>query len=96
MSETTPSGGGTGENPGSMKQVLGQHWHEVPDADFLALLGANRDVGLNAFEVSGRRDHFGANALTEIMGKTPLVRFLLQFHQPLIWILLADALVTQS
>ncbi len=67
----THPGGRTGEKPGSMEQVLGQHWHEVPDADVLALLGANRDVGLDAAEASRRRDRFGANALTERRGQSP-------------------------
>jgi Ca2+-transporting ATPase len=94
MSETTHPDGRIGEKPGSMEQVLGQHWHEVSDADVLALLGANRDVGLDAVEAGRRRDRFGANALTERKGQSPLVRFLLQLHQPLIYILLAAALVT--
>ena len=41
-----------------------------------------------------RQKHFGPNAITGKKGKGPLLRFLLQFHQPLIYILIAAAAVT--
>ena len=41
-----------------------------------------------------RQKHFGPNRLTLKKGKSPLVIFLLQFHQPLIYILLAATAVT--
>ena len=41
-----------------------------------------------------RQEHFGPNVLTPRKGKSPLVRFLLQFNNPLIYILLAAAAIT--
>ena len=46
------------------------------------------------FEVAHRQTHFGPNRLTLKKGKSPLVLFLLQFHQPLIYILLVASIVT--
>ena len=40
------------------------------------------------------KQHFGPNVISEKRGQGPLVRFLLQFHQPLIYILLLAAVVT--
>jgi Ca2+-transporting ATPase len=50
--------------------------------------------GLEATEAQRRLAKFGPNRLTARKGHGPLIRFLLQFHQPLIYILLAATLVT--
>jgi len=94
MSDTTHPARSAREEPRSMEEVLGRHWHEVPEADVLALLGTDRDRGLDATEVNRRRELFGDNVLTPRKGQSRVVRFLLQFHQPLVYILLAAALVT--
>ncbi len=52
------------------------------------------DRGLDLFAVENRQDRFGPNAITQRKGQGPLVRFLLQFHQPLVYILLAAGLTT--
>ena len=46
------------------------------------------------FEVTHRQAHFGPNCLTLKKGKSPLVLFLLQFHQPLAYILLGATVIT--
>ena len=56
--------------------------------------GTSFERGLSANEVVKRRECFGKNLLTIRTGKGPLVRFLLQFHQPLIYVLLVAAVVT--
>jgi Ca2+-transporting ATPase len=50
--------------------------------------------GLDPFTLAERQSHFGPHLLSARQGRGPLVRFLLQFHQPLIYTLLAAALVT--
>ena len=50
--------------------------------------------GSISFEVAHRQTHFGPNRLTLKKGKSPLVLFLLQFHQPLVYILLGAAVIT--
>lgn len=50
--------------------------------------------GLDQFEVKHRRERFGPNAITPQRGKHPLLRFLLQFNNPLVIILLAASAIT--
>jgi Ca2+-transporting ATPase len=77
-----------------MQSILGKHWHHLPPQEILELLGTAPQKGLDIFEVRHRQQHFGPNALTPRKGKSPLVKFLLQFKNPLILILVAAAAVT--
>ena len=72
-----------------MKPLLEKHWHHLPQGEVLDLLDADAKGGLDRFEVEQRRQNFGPNMLTQRKGKGPLLRFLLQFHQALVYILLA-------
>jgi Ca2+-transporting ATPase len=77
-----------------MNKPSAQHWHHLPMAEVLALLTADPDQGLDRLTVEQRLAQFGPNTITTQKGKSPLLRFLLQFHQPLIYILIASGLVT--
>jgi len=77
-----------------MKEILEEHWHHLPEAELIEFLETSPDKGLDTFEVEHRRERFGANTITQKKGQSPLVLFLLQFHQPLVYILLAATLVT--
>jgi len=59
----------------------------------LRALGAT-EGGLSAAEAAQRLERHGPNRLTERRGRGPLARFLLQFHNVLIYVLLAAAGVT--
>jgi len=74
--------------------ILSKHWHHLPVQEVLDLLEVNADRGLDVFEVAHRRERFGPNVITRSKTQGPLVRLFLQFHQPLIYILLAAVLVT--
>ena len=74
--------------------LIAGHWHHLPISEVLELLEGNREQGLDRFEVEHRLKAFGPNAITAKKGQGPLIRFLLQFHQPLIYILIASGLVT--
>lgn len=50
--------------------------------------------GLSDEEINKRLQHYGENRITPRKRQSSLVRFLLQFHQPLIYILLAATVVT--
>lgn len=65
-----------------------QQWHNLPASKVAENLGTNLDTGLTADEVTKRRERFGTNELKAKPGKSPVLRFLLQFHQPLLYILL--------
>ena len=79
-----------------MKEILEEHWHHLPDAEVVEFLETASDRGLDTFEVGHRQKQFGPNSITRKKGKSPLVLFLLQFHQPLVYILLAAAAVTSA
>ncbi len=77
-----------------MNTLLGQHWHHLPPDEVIKLLNTDLERGLDIFEVKHRQQRFGPNVLTPKKGKSPLVRFLLQFKNPLVIILLIASVVT--
>jgi cation-transporting ATPase F len=77
-----------------MNTLLGKHWHHLPAEEVLDLLDSNLQNGLDVFEIKHRQERFGLNELTPQKGKSPLVRFLLQFNNPLVIILMVASLVT--
>ena len=77
-----------------MDNLLSRHWHHLPHDEVATLLESDQAKGLDMFEVGHRQKSFGPNRLTLKKGKSPLVLFLLQFHQPLVYILLGAVMVT--
>jgi len=77
-----------------MQTLLAHHWHHLPASEVAQLLDTDPERGLDQFTLTERQSHFGPNLPSARQGRGPLVRFLLQFHQPLIYTLLAAALVT--
>ncbi len=77
-----------------MYTLLNKHWHHIKTEEVLELLGTRPTHGLDQFEVKHRREHFGPNQLTPRKGKSKWVKFLLQFNNPLIYILLVASLIT--
>jgi len=74
--------------------LIARHWHHLPIDEVVELLESDRERGLDRFAVEHRLEAFGPNTITAQKGQGPLIRFLLQFHQPLIYILIASGLVT--
>lgn len=77
-----------------MQTLMGHHWHHLPVDEALVLLESDATKGLDTFEVRHRRERFGSNVLTPRKGASPFVRFLRQFNNPLILILLASSVIT--
>jgi cation-transporting ATPase F len=77
-----------------MQSLLGKHWHHLSIEETMDLLESNIQRGLDLFEVRHRQERFGLNVLIPKKGKSPLIRFLLQFNNPLVIILLVASLVT--
>jgi len=73
----------------ALQSLLGRHWHHLPATEVGQLLETNLETGLDLFEVKHRQERFGPNRLTPRKGQSAWMRFLLQFHNPLIYILLA-------
>jgi magnesium-transporting ATPase (P-type) len=68
-------------------------WHSLPPAEAFGQVGSSPD-GLSAAEAAARLLRHGPNRLPPAKRHGPLVRFLLQFHNLLIYVLLGAALVT--
>jgi magnesium-transporting ATPase (P-type) len=68
-------------------------WHRLAAEDALATLRSTPD-GLSAEEAAQRLIDHGPNRLTPPSRRGPLLRFLLQFHNLLIYVLLASAATT--
>ncbi|WP_339641746.1 cation-transporting P-type ATPase [uncultured Porticoccus sp.] len=69
------------------------HWHGLDTAAVLKTLDASAD-GLTAEDVAKRRQAYGANNLPLPHSHGILVRFLLHFHNVLIYVLLGSAMIT--
>ena len=69
-------------------------WHHLSADHVVAHLESHSEEGLNDDEAAQRQERHGLNVLTACRGLGPLARFFLQFHQPLIYILLAAAVIT--
>ncbi len=77
-----------------MKDTKAQLWHHLPTETLPQHLEVDAVRGLSELEVAGRRERFGTNSLTPKKGKSVIVLFLAQFHNPLIYILLLSGFVT--
>ncbi|MFH1283316.1 MAG: HAD-IC family P-type ATPase [bacterium] len=77
-----------------MELLLSRHWHELPQNELLKLLETNIERGLSEFEVKHRQERVGPNKLTIKKKAGPIKKFLQQFNNPLVYILLSASAVT--
>jgi len=70
------------------EKLLEHHWHNLSLQEVAQSLDSDPKTGLSAAEVSQRQQKYGPNELKSKPGKSPIIRFLLQFNQPLLYILL--------
>ncbi|MFA6970643.1 MAG: cation-transporting P-type ATPase [Gallionella sp.] len=68
-------------------------WHHLTEQEVLDAQASNVQ-GLSHAEAALRLVQYGPNRLAPYMKRSPLIRFLLQFHNLLIYVLLASATVT--
>jgi magnesium-transporting ATPase (P-type) len=71
-------------------------WHAESPALALARLDVSENRGLSAADAGRRLARHGPNQLPPPERRGPVVRFLLQFHNPLIYVLLAAAAITYA
>jgi cation-transporting P-type ATPase F len=74
--------------------VPGAAWHALPVEEAIRGLASDVRGGLSAPEAAARLARFGPNLITSRKGRPTWVLFLLQFHAPLVYILLAAGVVT--
>jgi len=72
----------------------GHAWHQFPIAQAVQFLEVDLSTGLTAEEVRRRQKKHGPNRVTARPGPPDWLRFLRQFHQPLVYILLVAVGVT--
>jgi cation-transporting ATPase F len=70
------------------------NWHELSPERAAEVLESTPATGLSQSEVEARLRKFGLNQMTARKRLSEWMRFLLQFHQPLIYILLAATGIT--
>lgn len=72
---------------------INQQWHHLPTEELPGRLLTSSESGLLSSEIDLRREQFGSNIISRSSGTNPLLLFLGQFHQPLVYILLASAVI---
>lgn len=69
-------------------------WHNLTEKDALANAETSIQSGLNDQEAARRKGVFGENVITQKKGTNPIILFLMQFNQPLVYILLIASIIT--
>ncbi|MDR4470800.1 MAG: HAD-IC family P-type ATPase, partial [Nitrospira sp.] len=70
--------------------------HHLPAHEVVLLLETDVAMGLTSDEVARRLERFGPNLLPKFRRHGPLIRFLLQLHHPLIYVLMTATVVTAA
>lgn len=68
-------------------------WHAMPAGDIERQFSVDPAQGLDASEATGRLATYGPNRLPQGKKRGPVVRFLMQLHNVLIYVLLAAGFV---
>lgn len=80
--------------PATSSQPAADPWHALAPDAAARRLGVDVTRGLAADEVARRQAEHGPNRMSARRGRPAWQRFLLQFHAPLLYILLAAVVVT--
>lgn len=70
-----------------------QSWYALSDSELFSFLGTSTTSGLASSEVESRIEKYGLNCISKKAAVNPLILFLNQFHQPLVYILLGSAII---
>ncbi|MDT7042880.1 cation-transporting P-type ATPase [Candidatus Nitronereus thalassa] len=76
------------------KLTMSQDTHHLPVHEVLLFLETDASQGLPQNEAASRLERFGPNTLPRIRRHGSFMRFILQFHHPLIYILTASSGIT--
>jgi cation-transporting P-type ATPase F len=76
------------------EEAPGADWHGLAVDHVVGHLETDPESGLSAEEAAARLARHGPNALAVASGRPAWLRLALQFHQPLIYILIASGVVT--
>jgi magnesium-transporting ATPase (P-type) len=81
-------------SPDPMPDGTSPIWHAMAAEEALRALGSDARTGLPAVSIEERQIKYGPNSLPEAKRRPAWLRLLLQFHNPLIYVLLAAGVVT--
>ncbi len=79
-----------------MQHLMGQNWHSLETKKIVELFESDVNDGLGPLGIKHREEYFGKNALKEKKQDSHLKKFLMQFHNALIYILLAATFITAA
>ena len=68
-----------------------KNWYNLSVKETLDALHSNAKQGLSSKQVAENLEIWGPNSITAAKGRSAWIRFLLQIHQPLIYVLLFSA-----
>ncbi|MDT0328382.1 HAD-IC family P-type ATPase [Nocardiopsis lambiniae] len=85
--------GGSARDPGTRARGANVPWHSLTAEEAMEGRDSGPD-GLSPTEAAARLARHGPNRLPSSLGRGPLVRFLAQFHNVLIYFLLCAAVLT--
>ena len=71
-------------------------WYNLPESEVLVNAGSSITHGLSSEDVAGRKEKFGPNTITQKKTAGPLILFLEQFNQPLVYILVVATVITAA
>lgn len=77
-----------------MKEISNRDWHNLEIKEVEQITASNKSLGLTDDDAEKRTEQYGKNEITKQKQQSALMRFLLQFHQPLIYILLGATVIT--
>jgi len=81
--------------PPTAEQTNLEH-HCMPISDVLLVWETDPDAGLTSEVANQRLEVFGRNKMPAFKSRGPLIRFLAQFKSPLVYVLVAAAIVTAA
>ncbi|MDP2153151.1 MAG: cation-transporting P-type ATPase [Methylotenera sp.] len=81
-------------NVENKEQPTSLNWHASSPSQVFSHLNVDEHQGLSHAEAKARLAQYGANALPEHARRPAWIRFCLQFHNPLIYVLLVAGFIT--
>ena len=75
-------------------KITDKPWHTMQVDEVIGNLVTNVNTGLNLTEVEDRLRKYGHNQLEEKEGVSPIMLFLSQFNDFIVWVLIAAAIVS--
>ena len=77
-----------------MQHLIGQNWHSISPSKIVEIFETDQNDGLGPLSIKHKEEFFGKNVLPSVKQTTKLQKFFIQFHNALIYILLAASFVT--